>query len=329
MGFLSWLLWGRGKGVNELVEWLDVDRRDLNRLRPEYRQFTIPKRAGGTRQISAPVDDLKRMQRRILRRLFKGLRAHDAAHGFERGRSIVTNARVHRGQEVVLHLDLVDFFPSTLTRRVRRYFRRIGWNRPAAKLLTKLCTHNGGLPQGAPTSPRLSNVVNYHLDARIAGMVAALGGRYTRYADDLTISFPAEEPEEDWVIRSEPIMPFLLEGHPSKIRYIRSFICRVAGEEGYRVHRRKKMSIRRRHHRQLVTGLVVNEKVNLPRKTRRRLRAIEHRTRMLKQSVLDANYQSFTHGRRRQPTLTAAQLEGWQALQAMVAGQREEKSTGD
>jgi retron-type reverse transcriptase len=321
MGFFSWLLWGSGKGVKELAAWLDINPRQLKQLKPEYRQFTIPKRSGGVRQISAPSDELKRVQQRILRRLLRGLRAHDAAHGFERGRSIVTNARIHCGQEVVVRMDLVDFFPSTRARRVHRYFRRIGWNRSAARLLTRLCTHEGGLPQGAPTSPRLSNLVNYRLDARIAGKVAAFGGRYTRYADDLTISFPAEEPEEDWVIRSGPPLPFLLEGHPGKIRYLRSFIRRIMGEAGYQIHRRKKMSVRRRHHRQLVTGLVVNEKVNLPRETRRRLRAVAHRMEKNKRSILDANYQPFSTGRRRQPTLTPSQLEGWQALQSMIAKQ--------
>lgn len=322
MGLLSWLLWGRGKSVKDLAQWLDVELRELKQLKPEYRRFSIPKRTGGSRQISAPTDDLKRMQRRILRRLLKGLRAHDAAHGFEQGRSIVTNARVHCDQDVVIRMDLVDFFRSTQKRRIHRYFRRIGWNRPATKLLTRLCTHEDGLPQGAPTSPRLSNLVNYRFDARIAGMVAALGGRYSRYADDLTISFPPEMTEDDWVIRSGPAFPFLLEGHPSKIRYIRSFIRRVAAEEGYRVHGRKKTRIRRRHHRQVVTGLVVNEKVNLPRETRRRLRAVAHRAQQAKQSILDPDYQPFTYGRRAQPTLTPSQLEGWEALQTMIDKQR-------
>ena len=267
------------------------------------------------------------MQRRILRRLLRGLRAHDAAHGFERGRSIVTNARVHRGQEVVLRFDLVDFFPSTQTRRVSRYFRKVGWNRAATKVLVRLTTHDGGLPQGAPTSPRLSNLVNYRLDARIAGMVAFLGGRYTRYADDLTISFPAEDGDDDWVIRSGPPEPYLVGDPRTKIRYLRRFIQRVAGAEGYRVHRRKKASVRRRHHRQLVTGLVVNEKVQLPRETRRRLRAIAHRTERSKRMVLDANYTPFSDSQPARPTLTPAQLEGWHALQMMIAKQADDADT--
>ncbi len=118
MGFFSWLLWGSGKGVKDLASHLDVDPRRLKQIRPEYRQFSIPKRSGGVRQISAPADELRRIQHRILRRLLKRLRAHGAAHGFERARSIVTNARVHCGQEVVIRMDLVDFFPSTRSRRI-------------------------------------------------------------------------------------------------------------------------------------------------------------------------------------------------------------------
>ncbi|MBC8874582.1 MAG: RNA-directed DNA polymerase [Planctomycetes bacterium] len=316
MGFLSWLLWGRGFGLGELARWLDMDARELRRFQPEYRRFTIPKRSGGTRRILAPDDELKKLQRRILRRLLARLRAHPAAHGFERGRSIVTNARAHQGQEVVARFDLVDFFPSTSIQRVKTYFRRIGWNRRCAKILTRLCTHEGGLPQGAPTSPRLSNLVNYRIDARLAGMADALGGVYTRYADDITISFPKDEPEEEWVMRAGEPPPFSLARCPKKIAFMRAFVRRVVGEEGYRVHRRKKQSVRRRHHRQMVTGLVVNDGVNLPRKTRRWLRAVEHRAKMAKETPFD-----FANPSAKRPTLTPSQLEGWRAFQAMIANQ--------
>lgn len=316
MSLIGWLLWGRGHGTDELSRRLDIDRRDLRRFQPQYREFTISKRSGGARKILAPDDELKRLQRRILRRLLVRLRAHSAVHGFERSRSIVTNAVAHQGQEVVMRFDLVDFFPSTSERRVRKYFRRIGWNRPAAKILTRLCTYQGGLPQGAPTSPRLSNTINYLLDSRLAGMVTALGGVYTRYADDITISF-SEEPKEDWVIRSGSAPPFTFWKHPDKIRFVQRFVRRVVREEGYQLHRGKKMNIRRRHDRQEVTGLVVNERVNLPRETRRWLRAVEHRARLAKQSPLD-NREQFGYGSRKQPTLTPSQLDGWRAYQAMI-----------
>lgn len=315
MGLLGWLLWGRGRGVDQLAQRLDVEPRELRRMRPQYRRFTIPKRSGGAREILAPDPELKKLQRRILRRLLARLRVHDAVHGFQRGRSIVTNALVHQGQEIVVGLDVRDFFPSTSAHRIRKYFRKVGWNRPAAKLLTRLCTHNGGLPQGAPTSPRLSNLVNYRLDARIAGMAKSMDGAYTRYADDITISF-SQRNDEDWLVRSGAAE----RTPPNRVSYIQGFVRRVLQDEGYRLHGRRKRSIRRAHHRQLVTGLVVNQRVNLPRETRRWLRAVEHRARLAKSSPLDY-HKAADYSRRKRPTLNAEELRGWQAYLAMVKRQ--------
>jgi len=299
MGLLDWLFPGRGHTVAELARRLDVDQAQLRRIQPRYRPFTIPKRSGGTRRILAPDRELKDLQRRVLRRLLTRLRVHPAAMGFERGRSIVANALAHRRQAVVLRFDIRDFFPSTSAKRLGRYFRRIGWNRPATKLLLRLCTHDGGLPQGAPTSPRLSNLVNYRVDARLAAMAAKLGAAYTRYADDITISFAADDRK--------------------KVHYMQRFVRQVVEAEGYRLHHRKKLSIRR-HHQQIVTGLVVNDRVNLPRSVRRWLRAVEHRAQS--QRGVWSSSSDVPDGRpRKRPTLSAAQLEGWRALQAMIARQ--------
>jgi uncharacterized protein (TIGR03067 family) len=278
------LWYGSGYGIDELARRLSWDAAELCSLQPRYQEFTIPKRSGGQRRLSAPDDLLKTLQRQILHRLLRRLRCHPAATGFQQGESIVTNARRHAGQAVVVRLDLKDFFPSTGEGRVRRYFRKIGWNRPAARLLTRLCTHDGGLPQGAPTSPRLSNLVNYRLDCRLAALAQKLGVGYTRYADDITLSFPTDD--------------------RSLIRYLIRCTRRVAGAEGYRLHGRKKLHIRRQHQQQRVTGLVVNQGVHLPRTTRRWLRAVEHHLR--------------TRG---SATLTPEQLAGWRALQLMVATQ--------
>lgn len=304
MGLLDWLFPGRGHGLAELARRLDVDKAQLRRIRPDYHEFTIPKRSGGKRRILAPDRKLKELQRAVLHRLLARLRVHDAAMGFERGRSIVTNALAHQGQAVVLRFDVRDFFPSTTAKRVQRYFRRIGWNRPATKVLLRLCTHDGGLPQGAPTSPRLSNLVNYRLDARLAGMAARLGGVYTRYADDITLSFAEDD--------------------RAKVHYIQRFVRRVVESEGYQLHHRKKLSIRRRHHQQIVTGLVVNRRVNLPRSVRRWLRAVEHRV-ALQGGVWTTSSKASDYRPRKKPTLTAAQLEGWQALQTMVTRQAARK----
>lgn len=331
MGLLDWLFPGAGYGVDELARRLDVDPAQLHAARPQYREFTIPKRSGGQRRILAPEAELKTLQRRILRRLLGRLKAHPAAMGFERGRSIVHNARAHQGQAVVLRFDLQDFFPSTAADRIRRYFRRIGWNRPTAKLLVRLCTHENGLPQGAPTSPRLSNLVNYRLDARVAGIAAKLGGIYTRYADDVTISFADDgggdlEGGERFVRdrrTGKRMRASATTTLSNRIYFMQLFLRKVVEEEGYRLHGRKKQSVRRRHQCQQVTGLVVNRQVNLPRRVRRWLRAVEHRARSQRTFSLNSS-QPLDYRPRKKPTLTPAQLEGWRALQSMVARQAAE-----
>jgi len=299
MGLFDWLLAGSGYGIDELARRLKVDPEELRGTEPRYREFFIPKRGGGQRRIFAPDNGLKQLQRTILRRLLGRLKAHPAAMGFERGRSIVTNALAHQRQAVVLRLDVKDFFTSTQAKRVRRYFRLIGWNRPAADLLTQLCTYQDALPQGAPTSPRLSNLVNYRLDARLSAMAARLGAVYTRYADDITVSFAEDDSE--------------------KVHFLRDFVRRVFKEAGYTLHRRRKASVRRRHHRQMVCGLVVNDRVNLPRETRRWLRAVEHRTRMEEAAGL-VPLGSNDH-ECKPPTLGRSQLQGWRSLRAMLEWQ--------
>lgn len=273
-------------GLMDLSRRLGLPATDLQLTPVQYDEFSISKRSGGSRTILAPRPKLKQLQRRLLRRLLGRLRAHPAATGFERGHSIVTNARAHVGAAAVLRMDIRDFFPSTASHRLREYFTAIGWGSEAVYLLLKWTTVDGGLPQGAPTSPRLSNLVNYEMDARLSGLAAGFGAIYTRYADDITFSFrtPDSRPrvgDAIWLTKS------------------------ILAEYGYRPHIKRKLSIRRRHESQRVTGLVVNDRVNLPRETRRRLRAIAHRIRT-----------------GRPATLTAEQLAGWRALMAMIETQR-------
>lgn len=293
----------QGRDATELARRLGMRTEDLLGFTPAYAPFTLPKRSGGVRLIMAPNPATKELQRRILRRVLARLRAHPAATGFERGQSIATHALGHAGQAVVIRLDLRDFFHAVSSERVRAYFRRIGWNDDAARLLARLCTHDGHLPQGAPTSPRLSNLVNGRLDARLWAMAEhltkAYGPRtasirpgnvpaqpglrvyYTRYADDLTFS--------------------LSDDVPGAVHGVLALARRIVCDEGYEVHEDRKLRIMRRHDRQTVTGLVVNEVVQLPRHRRRWLRAVEHR---------------LATGR--QATLTPQQLAGWRALERMV-----------
>ena len=163
--------------MDQLLGRLGLSGAQLQGVDPAYREFTIPKRSGGQRHILAPTPALRAVQRTILRRLLNKLKVHPAAVGFQRGESFVTNARRHCQRAVVVRLDVRDFFASISAPRVEGYFRAIGWNRTVARRLTQLCTWDGKLPPGAPTSPRLSNLVNYELDARLAGLVAAYNAR--------------------------------------------------------------------------------------------------------------------------------------------------------
>lgn len=239
-----------------------------------YVAYTLPKRSGGQRLILAPKRELKALQRRILRDLLDKVPPSEVAHGFVAGRSIVTNAAPHVGKQVVLNLDLENFFPSITFPRVRGLFLLLGYSFSVASALALLCTGHEREPfeynnkqyfvsigprhlvQGAPTSPALANLIAYRLDRRLNGLATKHGLAYTRYADDLTFS------GDDL---SEAL--FLLDVLPHLI-----------SDEGFTINCAK-THLFRPSARQMVTGLVVNEQLGTPRTLRRRLRAILHNAR--------------------------------------------------
>jgi RNA-directed DNA polymerase len=311
-------LGGRERGLAELAKWLALPEAEL---RPwlssapawtrgfDYTRFTIPKRRGGTRTIDAPGDTLKALQRRVLARLLSGLKLSRAATGFARGRSIVDNARPHTNRAVVINLDLADFFPSITEDRVLAVWRGLGWNADAATILTHICTLDGRLPQGAPTSPALSNLVCRRLDARLLELAMVLDGDYTRYADDLTFSLPSlgrNKRRRIGPARSgpgpRPARPYRRPAHSRKIL---TMLREIIEAEGFKIQFKKKVRLQRPHQRQTATGLVVNQVVNLPRVTRRLIRAMQHRQRL---------HQLDEAGQRR--------LQGLENLQKMVIKQR-------
>lgn len=243
-----------------------------------YLRFTVPKRDGAAREICAPKSQLRGVQRQILRRVLDRVPVHPAAHGFVAGRSTVTNAEAHLGAEVLLKFDLTDFFPTIHYNRVVGLFASLGYpsgnglfgtddrSRQVAPTLARLCTYahdprafmTGLVPQGAPTSPALSNLVCRGLDARLDGLARRNGGAYTRYADDLTFSFPAD---------------------PPAIGRFRWWVDQVCHQEGFFVNRKKSRVIRRSQ-RQTVTGIVTNDALRVPRDQRRRFRATLHNCRL-------------------------------------------------
>jgi RNA-directed DNA polymerase len=235
-----------------------------------YVRFTIPKKPTGERLISAPKPRLKAAQRWILEQVLAKLDLHDAAHGFRPGRSIVTNARPHVGAQIVVNVDLKDFFPSIAYRRVRGLFRVLGYSEAAATVLGLLCTEpeveqvelDGQswfvalgprhLPQGAPTSPAISNLLCRRLDRRLSTVATKLGFTYTRYADDLSFSSSGAESRD--------------------VGRLLRRVGFVVAREGFEVHPAK-TRILRSSRRQEVTGVVVNRRPAIPRKTLRRFRA--------------------------------------------------------
>lgn len=236
-----------------------------------YQRFHLPKKRGGTRLISAPKPGLKAVQHRILREILNKLPLHDAAHGFRKDHSIVTNARPHLGEELVVNIDLKDFFPSIFYRRVKGLFRAMGYSERNATLLGLLCTEpdvdmveldgqtwyvakgERHLPQGAPTSPAITNYLCRRLDARMEGMAKAKGFKYSRYADDMTFSASGESREN--------LMHLL--GH----------LRRILRDENLQIHP-DKLRIMRKGARKEVTGVVVNEKLSISRAKLKRFRAL-------------------------------------------------------
>lgn len=241
-----------------------------------YRRFQLPKKTGGLRAISSPMPRLKRAQYWVLDNLLAKVPSHAAAHGFLPGRSIVSNAAPHCGQDVVINLDLKDFFPSIHFPRIKGVFRGLGYGEAVASLLALLCSENvcdelsvdgerffvGGkghervLPQGAPTSPMLTNLLCRKLDRRLQGLAHKLGFAYTRYADDLTFSAAGDA--------AQRVGRLLRQVH------------HVLRDEGFTPHP-DKQRVMRRGARQEVTGVVVNDKPSVSRKARRQLRAALHR----------------------------------------------------
>lgn len=157
--------------------------------RYHYRPFSIAKRDGRERRILAPSPALKQLQHRLLHNYLDTLPVHPAATAFRRGCSIVDNARRHAGQTLIATLDLADFFETTSADRVRGFFLKQGWRGEALSVLMRLCVYRNGLPQGAPTSPALSNLVNFEMDEQITDLARRADALYTRYGDDLTFSW--------------------------------------------------------------------------------------------------------------------------------------------
>lgn len=281
------------RSVGELADWLNVTISELDWFADlsllgckyqreavrHYRYRPLTKRGGQIRLIEAPKPRLKAIQCQIHTGIVNNIPTHAAAHGFCRGRSILSFAEPHTRKSVVIKLDLQDFFPSISMARVQALFRTVGYPEQVADALAALCSNaapmdiwdsDGSLstdgnmrqvrwlyaephlPQGAPTSPPIANLCAYRLDCRLSALACTAGAVYTRYADDLAFSGDAE--------------------FARAANRFRFHACATVMEEGFRVHHRK-TRIMKRGVCQRLAGIVVNQHLSIPRHDLDRLKA--------------------------------------------------------
>lgn len=232
-----------------------------------YNTLEIPKKNGDTRTICVPNKNLKKVQKKLYNKLstyYDEIKTQNnftskISHGFEKNRSIVTNAEVHKNKRYVVNLDLLDFFPSINFGRVRSYFIKNNYfeiNDDIATILAQLTCYKGTLPQGEPTSPLIANMICNIMDIRILKIAKKYRLDYTRYADDLTFSTNNK---------------YFLNDYDKFLEDIKNIIHR----SGFELNS-KKTRLLFSNSRQEVTGLVVNKKISVPKEYYKNTRAMAH-----------------------------------------------------
>lgn len=256
----------------EIVEFLKLDYSEiqhiLQTLGRRYRPINLRKLSGKNRRLLAPDFELKNVQKVILDELLAGLPLPDSIHGYRKGRSIVTNAEQHVQQEMVINIDIENFFPSVHPERVKRNFLQLGYRESVAQMLTRLCTFDYQLPQGAPTSPALANLGISETMSNLEGFCRKGGVNFTGYSDDLSFSGPL---------------------HIEK--YVETFMS-ILRRNGFRVNRGK-IKIQPFAQAQEVTGLIVNNKISLKKSLKKQVRAMLHMARTKGPAYLHRDGQVF------------------------------------
>lgn len=264
---LAKLLGFTPSGVSYVLYKLGADKK--------YRSFEIPKKSGGTRTIHAPEPQLALLQSRLAELLYGCVQERKktsprfwfASHGFHQGRTIVSNAEVHKRRRFVFNLDLADFFGTINFGRVRGFFindQMFGLEPKVATIIAQIACHENALPQGSPCSPIISNLIGNILDSRLLALARDARCTYTRYADDLTFS------------TNEKLFPteIALNVHGAEWQ-VGAKLKKTIEKTGFSINQTKtRMSLRRS--RQTVTGLVVNEKANIKQDYYRAARAMCH-----------------------------------------------------
>ena len=223
----------------------------INNPEKYYYNFEISKKNGGKRKISVPNRPLELCQKYIKENILDKINIHNSANGFASNKSIITNALYHVNKEVILNIDLKDFFPSIDSKKVFYVFNSMcGYDKDLSHCLTKLVLYDGGLPQGACTSPILSNIVSYKMDVRLKKLADSKGITYTRYADDITFS-------GDRTVVNDGLL---------------KIVTLIVEDCGYRLNE-SKTRFQSNKARQEVTGLIVNNgKISVSKRYLRKIR---------------------------------------------------------
>jgi len=284
----------------------------------KYKSFKIPKKTGGWREINSPVTALKIIQKKLNNILLDVYRPKPSAYGYVRYKNIVLNAKKHKRAKFVLNLDLESYFPSINFGRVRGLFMGKPYYLPptVATVLAQICCHNNALPQGAPTSPTVSNMICAQMDSQLQKLAMDNKCYYTRYADDITFStFLKEFPES--------IATFVSVNEVVLNKQLRSII----DDNGFLINERK-VRLQPRYRRQEVTGLTVNKFPNVRRNYVRQVRGMLHAWE--KYGITDAEKEYFIKydDKARNPELDLPPfrqiIKGKIEFLAMVKGKRDD-----
>jgi RNA-directed DNA polymerase len=233
----------------------------------KYAVFSIAKKSGGERKICAPITTLKIIQRKFAYILKQVYKTKPSVHGFVDNRNILTNAITHAGKENLLNIDLLDFFPSINFGRVRGMFMGKPYNIPerVSTILAQICCFDNQLPQGAPTSPIVSNMICAKMDSELQRLARRYKCTYTRYADDITISCDRSGFSRNLAKRSD--VP--------KGAELGQRLVSVIDQNGFKINPGK-VTFCSKYYRQEVTGLIVNQFPNINRKFINQIRAMLH-----------------------------------------------------
>jgi len=239
-------------------------------IEKQYKHFAIKKRGGGTRPIHTPTKNLKILQKNAHKQLLQLRNFKSCVNGFVPGRDIKRNAQFHVGQKYVLNIDLQDFFGSINYGRIFGLLKKPPYSlgSKVAAALAKACTLHNSLPQGAPTSPILSNLVCTKLDSELSRLAAANKCVYTRYADDITFSTSR---------RKMPLVVSLDDSNPKAVE-LSAAVTNIINANGFLIND-SKLRLYSHLQRQEVTGLIVNQRVNVKRRFIREIRAMLHARR--------------------------------------------------